>query len=54
MIEEDKLTSAVAQLSDEEFYNSIRPKQLDDYIGQQKVREQMSIFITAAQQRSEP
>ena len=54
MIEEDKLTSAVAQLSDEEFYNSIRRKQLDDYIGQQTVREQMSIFITAAQQRSEP
>lgn len=54
MIEEDNLTSPVVQLSDEEFYNSIRPKQLDDYIGQVKVREQMSIFITAARQRGEP
>jgi Holliday junction DNA helicase RuvB len=54
MIEEDNLTSPVAQLSDEEFYSSIRPKQLDEYIGQLKVREQMSIFISAAKQRAEP
>lgn len=53
MIEPDKLTSPSMQLTDEEFYNSIRPKQLDDYIGQAKVREQMSIFISAAQQRKE-
>lgn len=54
MIEEDNLVSPVAQLTDEDFYNSIRPKQLDDYIGQAEVRAQMSIFITAAQQRKEP
>lgn len=54
IIAEDNLTSPVAQLTDEEFYNSIRPKQLDDYIGQVAVREQMSIFISAARQRNEP
>ena len=32
---------------------AIRPRTLDEYIGQTKVREQMDIFITAAKQRKE-
>lgn len=54
MIEEDRLTSATVQFNDEDVYNSIRPKLLEDYIGQAQVREQMSIFIDAAKQRGEP
>lgn len=53
MIEEDRLTDAKIQTTDEDLYNSIRPKLLDDYIGQQQVRDQMSIFISAAQKRGE-
>lgn len=53
MIEEDNLTSAVAQVSDIDIYNSIRPKLLHDYVGQTQVREQMSIFINAAHKRGE-
>lgn len=53
MIEEDRLTDAKAHIIDEDIYNSIRPKLLDDYVGQTQVREQMSIFIRAAQKRSE-
>jgi holliday junction DNA helicase RuvB len=34
--------------------NSIRPRQLRDYIGQSMVRGQMEIFIQAAQSRNEP
>ena len=33
--------------------NAIRPRRLDEYIGQTKVREQMEIFISAAKQRNE-
>lgn len=33
--------------------NAIRPRTLDEFIGQTKVREQMDIFITAAKQRKE-
>ena len=33
---------------------AIRPKRLTDYRGQDHVRDQMEIFIKAAQQRSEP
>lgn len=53
MIEEDRLTSAGEQETDRDYYNSIRPKLLQDYIGQVKVREQMSIFINAAKKRNE-
>lgn len=53
MIEEDCLTDAKSQIIDEDIFNSIRPKLLDDYIGQPKVREQMQIFINAAQKRGE-
>lgn len=38
--------------SDAEF--SLRPKTLEDYIGQEKVKENMSIFIQAAKGRGEP
>jgi len=53
MIEEDRLTDAKEHIIDEDIYNSIRPKLLDDYVGQSQVREQMSIFISAAQKRGE-
>ncbi len=33
---------------------SLRPLQLDDYIGQSKVKENLSIFIQAAKMREEP
>ena len=37
-----------------EFENSLRPKTLDDYIGQEKAKENLSIYIKAAKQRGEP
>ncbi|MDO4743697.1 MAG: Holliday junction branch migration DNA helicase RuvB, partial [bacterium] len=39
---------------DEETDFSLRPKTLDEYIGQQKVKENLSIYIQAALQRNEP
>jgi len=34
--------------------NSLRPRRLDEYIGQKTVKENLAIFIEAAKQRSEP
>ncbi len=34
--------------------NSLRPKRLEDYIGQESVKENLTVFIEAAKQRSEP
>lgn len=52
MDEEDRIISPVASL-DETTEEHIRPKYLDDYIGQPSVREQMEIFIPAAKARGE-
>jgi len=38
---------------DQVIERALRPKQLDEYIGQTKVREQLEIFISAAKNRSE-
>ena len=40
-------------LPEDEGDNPLRPRQLADYIGQQKVKENLSIFIDAAKIRGE-
>src|SRR4051812_5888524 len=54
MIEADRLISAApaSPLEDGEE-RALRPRQLDEYIGQEKIREQLEIFINAARGRSE-
>ncbi|MDF1654963.1 MAG: Holliday junction branch migration DNA helicase RuvB [Coxiellaceae bacterium] len=50
---EERLISPDHQSQEDAVEISIRPRQLSDYIGQPAVREQMDIFIQAAQQRGE-
>ena len=53
-IETDRLISAApASPQEEAFERALRPKQLDEYIGQEKIRGQLSIFIEAARRRKE-
>jgi Holliday junction DNA helicase RuvB len=54
MIETDRLISpAPASRDDEAFERALRPKALDEYIGQEKARGQLEIFIQAARKRGE-
>jgi Holliday junction DNA helicase RuvB len=54
MIETDRLISAApASPQEEAFERALRPKALDEYIGQEKIRGQLSIFIEAARKRHE-
>src|SRR3990170_8453874 len=39
---------------DEPFESSLRPRRIVEYIGQEKVKENLRIGIAAAQQRGEP
>lgn len=39
---------------DTRIESSLRPKYLDDYVGQEKVKNNLKIFIEAAKQRGEP
>jgi len=52
-IENERLTSAVPRAEDKAFDRAIRPKVLIDFVGQATVKQQMTIFITAARNRSE-
>ncbi len=54
MIEHDRLISPAAGSPNEEaIERALRPRRLDDYVGQARVREQLEIFITAARNRGE-
>jgi Holliday junction DNA helicase RuvB len=54
-IETDRLISAAPASTQEEVVErALRPKLLDEYVGQEKIRGQLSIFIEAARSRSEP
>ncbi len=54
MIETDRLiASAPASPREEELERALRPKQLAEYIGQEKIRGQLQVFIEAARRRRE-
>ena len=49
----ERIVGHQASLDDSVLERALRPKQLDEYVGQKKAREQLEIFISAAQKRSE-
>lgn len=52
---EQRIISATpASANEEAIERALRPKQLDEYVGQEKVRGQLEIFISAARKRGEP
>src|SRR5579871_3568263 len=51
--EEDRVMSGTSQREEEAVERAIRPRRLDDYVGQEPVKAQLSIFIDAARQRAE-
>jgi holliday junction DNA helicase RuvB len=52
-VEEERVISGSAQQEEEAVERAIRPRRLDEYIGQQQVKTQLEIFISAARQRGE-
>lgn len=51
---ETDLTDLSALADDEVLESSLRPKRLADYIGQTPIKDNISIFISAAKKRGEP
>ncbi|MBK9703667.1 MAG: Holliday junction branch migration DNA helicase RuvB [Betaproteobacteria bacterium] len=47
------VTVKVAGAQEEVVERALRPRQLDEYVGQEKIRDQLSIFIEAARKRRE-
>ena len=50
---ENRIVSPEYNYSDSDTELSLRPKTLDDYIGQEKAKDNLSIYIKAAKQRNE-
>ena len=54
MEEERIINPELEDAKEERLENSLRPKTLDEYIGQDKIKENMKIYIEAAKKRGEP
>lgn len=53
-IEENRVISEAEDETEQKFEQSLRPKSLDDFIGQEGLKANLSIFIKAAKKREEP
>lgn len=54
MEEERIINPELENQGEERLENSLRPKTLEEYIGQDKIKEHMKIYIEAAKKRGEP
>jgi Holliday junction DNA helicase RuvB len=51
---DDRILSGAARTDDFSLDASLRPRRLDEYIGQDRIKDNLRIAITAAQKRGEP
>ncbi|MEE8385462.1 MAG: Holliday junction branch migration DNA helicase RuvB, partial [Dehalococcoidia bacterium] len=51
---EARIISGEIQDADLTLDTALRPRRIDEFIGQEKIKENLSISIAAAQQRQEP
>src|SRR3954470_3176920 len=52
-IDAERIVTGTATREDEAVDRAIRPRTLDDYVGQSAVKTQLEIFVSAARQRAE-
>jgi Holliday junction DNA helicase RuvB len=53
MMDEPRITTPETLEGEQQFDQSLRPKQLDEFIGQQKLKDNLRVFIQAARERNE-
>src|SRR5258708_32228437 len=51
---DDRLGTAARVDEDAQYEAGLRPRMLDEYIGQDRIRENLQVAIAAAKQRGEP
>ena len=51
---EERIICPGLEKEDVDIETSLRPRTLDEYTGQEKVKENLKVFIEAAKQRNEP
>jgi len=50
----ERLQAPQAQAREEELEVTLRPRTLDDFVGQERVKRQLAVFVEAARARGEP
>ena len=53
MEERDRFISSTKNMSDVEVENKLRPMSFDEYVGQEKIKSNLKVFISAAKKRKE-
>ena len=53
MFEDERFITSTKMLGDSELDNSLRPQTLNDYIGQDKIKSNLKVFIEASKKRKE-
>jgi holliday junction DNA helicase RuvB len=53
-VTDDRLVTAARVEEDAQYEAGLRPRRLDEYIGQDRIRENLHVAIAAAKQRNEP
>ncbi len=51
--DEERFVTSTKSVEDEEVENSLRPNSIDEYVGQNKIKNNLSIYIDAAKKRGE-
>ena len=54
MSQVERIIAPVVQANDTELDRTLRPQSFSDFIGQEKLKENLSIFVAAAKKRGEP
>lgn len=50
---DERFVSSEKQENDDQIENVLRPKTMDEYVGQEKVKENLKVYISAAKKRNE-
>jgi holliday junction DNA helicase RuvB len=53
-VADERLTDRTAQADDDALERSLRPRTLAEYVGQEQIKANLSVFLEAARQRREP
>mgnify|MGYP004507854281 FL=1 len=54
MVEDERIITSMKGEDDVEVENTLRPSSMDEYVGQQKIKDNLSVYIQAAKKRGEP
>ena len=53
MQQDDRFITSTKNLTDAEIENSLRPTSFNEYVGQNKIKESLKVYIEAAKTRKE-